>query len=74
MSEYAKGLLALAALFALGVLMLAKPRLLWRISTLLTVKGGEPTEAYMAATRVGGALFALGAVITALVLLLKDWI
>ena len=56
----------LIALFVLGVLMVWKPELLWKIEHLFSVKGGEPTDFYLSKTRIGGVLFAVIAVILAI--------
>ena len=56
----------LIALFVLGVLMVWKPELLWKIEHLYSVKGGEPTDFYLSKTRIGGVLFAVIAVILAI--------
>ncbi|BAQ31145.1 DUF6199 family natural product biosynthesis protein [Bifidobacterium scardovii] len=41
---------------AIGVFMIWKPEILWKIENFLSVKGGEPTEFYLAMQRVGGVL------------------
>lgn len=41
-------------LIVLGLAMLIKPEILWRIEHMLTVKNGEPTELYLALMRIGG--------------------
>ena len=41
---------------AIGVFMIWKPEILWKIENFLSVKGGEPTEFYLAMQRVGGGL------------------
>lgn len=45
-------------LIVLGLAMLIKPEILWRIEHMLTVKNGEPTELYLALMRIGGIFFA----------------
>ena len=50
-------MLELLFLLILGILMLFKPELLWKIEYMFTVKNGEPTELYLAFMRVGGAFF-----------------
>ena len=57
--------LGLIALFVIGVLMFWKPELMWRIEHLLSVKGGEPTDFYLSMMRIGGAVFAVIAVLVA---------
>ena len=54
--------LALPALLVLGLFMLLKPELLWKIEHFFSVKGGEPTDFYLAMMRVGGVFFTLIAV------------
>ena len=61
------GWVGLAALFAMGVFQLLEPELLWKIEHLFSVKGGEPTELYLALVRVGGVLLCFGTVIFAVV-------
>lgn len=36
--------------------MIVKPEVLWKIEHIFTVKNGEPTELYMAFTRIVGVL------------------
>ena len=50
-------MLELLFLLILGILMLFKPELLWKIEHMFTVKNGEPTELYLAFMRVGGVFF-----------------
>ena len=57
--------LGLILLFVLGVLMFLKPELLWKLEHLFSVKGGEPTDFYLAMMRLGGIVFAVIAVIFA---------
>ena len=57
--------LGLILLFALGVLMFLKPEVLWKLEHLFSVKGGEPTDFYLSMMRIGGAVFAVIAVIMA---------
>ncbi len=49
-------------LAALGIAMIAKPELLWKIEHIFTVKNGEPTDLYITIMRIGGALFLLAAI------------
>ena len=58
------------ALVFLGVMMLVKPELLWRIEHVFTVKGGEPTQAYLAFMRIGGVVFIAAAIICTIAALL----
>lgn len=46
-------------LLALGLMMLIKPRILWKIEHFLSVKDGEPTDFYLIGMRIGGAFFTL---------------
>lgn len=56
-------MLELLFLLILGILMLFKPELLWKIEHMFTVKNGEPTELYLAFMRVGGVLFLIASVV-----------
>lgn len=47
---------------AIGVFMIWKPEILWRIEYFFSVKGGEPTEFYLTMSRVGGVLLLVLAV------------
>lgn len=49
--------LSLMILYVLSILMLTKPKLLWKIEHLFTVKNGEPTDLYITLMRLGGAFF-----------------
>ena len=40
--------LSLIILFVLGIMMLFKPELLWKIEYFFTVKNGEPSDLYLA--------------------------
>ena len=62
------GWFSLVLLAVLGGFMLVNPRLLWKIEHLFTVKGGEPTEAYLALMRVGGAVILLGIAVAVIAL------
>ena len=55
-------------LFALGVVMLAEPKALWKLEHFLTVRNGEPTELYLLLMRLGGIFFLLAAVVCAVFL------
>ena len=55
-------MLELLFLLILGILMLFKPELLWKIEHMFTVKNGEPTELYLAFMRVGGVFFLIASV------------
>lgn len=56
-------MLELLFLLILGILMLFKPELLWKIEHMFTVKNGEPTELYLAFMRVGGVFFLMASVV-----------
>ena len=51
----------LIVLAALGIAMMCKPKLLWRIDHMFTVKNGEPSDLYIALMRIGGVAFLLSA-------------
>ncbi|NMN01144.1 nickel ABC transporter permease [Bifidobacterium sp. DSM 109958] len=56
--------LLIALLFVgAGALATFKTELLWKIDTFLTVKGGEPSDFYLAMARVTGVLMMVGGVI-----------
>ena len=57
-------------LLLLGVLMFLKPEFLWKVEHIFSVKGGEPTDFYLSAMRIGGFLMAVAAVITAIYVLI----
>lgn len=68
-------LMCLAALvfIALGIFLLAKPELCWKLEHFLDTIGGEPSDWYITITRLSGVLFLLlGAGI--LLFLLVEWI
>ena len=54
-----------------GSFMLANPRGFYEVTQSWKTNGGEPSDAYLLHTRIGGAVFLLvGVVCTALLLLL----
>ena len=57
-------------LLALGLAMLSRPKLLWKIEQLFTVRGGEPTELYLALMKIGGLFFTAASVIVFIVSLM----
>jgi len=59
---YWEEILSLVLLLILGILMMVKPELLWKIEHFFTVKGGEPTDFYLTWMRIGGAIFTLASV------------
>jgi len=44
-------------LIILGLMMLLKPQLLWKIENFLTTKGGEPSDFYLFMMALGGIGF-----------------
>lgn len=50
-------------LVVLGVAMIAKPVLLWKIENFLFVKKGEPTDLYITLLRLGGIFFTLAGIV-----------
>lgn len=50
-------------LFILGIMMIVKPELLWRIEHIFTVKNGEPSDLYITLMRIGGLFFIIASVI-----------
>lgn len=50
-------------LLLLGIAMIIKPELLWKMEHIFTVKNGEPTELYLTLMRLGGIFFSISAVI-----------
>lgn len=53
----------IVVLFFISIMMMAKPNLLWEIEHMFSVKGGEPTELYLALMRVGGIFLFIIAII-----------
>ncbi len=49
-------------LLILGLFMIIKPELLWKIENFLSVKGGKPSDFYLASMRIGGAFFTICAI------------
>ena len=60
----------LVALFVLGITMVIKPELLWKIEHIFTVKNGAPTELYLTLMRVGGIFFVIASIICTAVIIL----
>lgn len=60
------GYLILALLLLWGVLMFWKPELMWKLEHAFSVLGGEPTDRYIAMTRIGGVVCAVIAVLFAI--------
>ena len=55
-------IIAIVFLFAVGILMIGKPEVFWKIEHFLTVREGKPSELYLAIVRISGVaciLFAL---------------
>ena len=54
-----------------GIIMLVNPRGVYEVTQSWKTNGGEPSDAYLLHTRIGGAVFLLvGVVCTAVLLLL----
>lgn len=49
-------------LLGLGILMIVKPELLWKIEHMFSVKEGRPTDFYLAGMRLGGVFFTVCAI------------
>ncbi len=64
------GYMGLIFLYVLSILMIIKPKLLWKIENIFTVKNGEPTDFYITFLRINGVLLLIGAVIVTIYLLL----
>ena len=47
----------IVVLIILGLAMLLKPEILWKIENIFTVKNGEPTDLYLTLMRLGGIFF-----------------
>lgn len=50
-------------LLILSVFMIFKPEILWKMEHFLSVKGGEPSDLYIAFMRIGGVFFFLSTII-----------
>lgn len=48
--------IGIPVLLLLGLMMLFKPDLLWKIEHILSVKKGEPTDLYIAFMQIGGVI------------------
>ena len=64
------GYMGLIFLYVLSILMIIKPKLLWKIENIFTVKNGEPTDFYITFLQINGVLLLIGAVIVTIYLLL----
>lgn len=49
-------------LAALGIAMIVKLEILWKIEHIFTVKNGEPSDLYITLMRIGGVVFLLSAI------------
>ena len=58
MERLVMGLAALAFI-ALGIFMLARPELCWKLEHFLDTIGGEPPDWYLTVTRLAGVVFLL---------------
>ena len=56
----------IVVLVLLGFAMLLKPKIIWKIEHIFTVKNGEPTDLYLTLMRLGGIFF-IGAGIIVLI-------
>ena len=54
-------------LFLIGLVAVIWPDKLWKLEHFLTVKNGEPSEFYLAVSRVAGVFFMLAAIICGLI-------
>lgn len=59
-------------IFALGLLMLIKPEVVWKIEHFLSVHNGEPTDWYIAIVRIIGLGFIFIAVFVIVMFILLD--
>ena len=46
------GYMGLIFLYVLSILMIIKPKLLWKIENIFTVRNGEPTDFYITFLRI----------------------
>lgn len=58
MERLVMGLAALAFI-ALGIFMLARPELCWKLEHFLDTIGGEPSDWYLTVIRLAGVVFLL---------------
>ncbi|MBT1163864.1 DUF6199 family natural product biosynthesis protein [Bifidobacterium felsineum] len=56
-------------LIAIGVFLLWKPDLVWKLEHFLDVKGGEPTDFYTGNVRLLGTLMLVGAIVFPVIML-----
>ena len=57
-------------LAAVGAAMMFRPLFFWKISHVLSVRGGEPIDLYLWFVRISGGIFVVLAIATVLILLL----
>ena len=62
-----KEIAACMFLFVLGLFMLIRPDIVWKLDHFLCVKSGEPADFYLAFARISGLIFVLIAIIGACV-------
>lgn len=62
-------LLSEVILIGIGVFLLWKPELVWKLEHFLDVKGGEPTDFYTGNVRLLGTLMLVGAIVLPFILL-----
>lgn len=58
-------------LCVLGIMMVANPRLLWKIEHIFTVKNGEPSDLYITLMRLGGTFFIVVSIVCTVFVLLQ---
>lgn len=61
----------LILLCVLGIMMVTKPELLWKIEHIFTVKNGEPSDLYITLMRLGGVFFIVASIICAIFVLFQ---
>lgn len=61
----------LILLCVLGIMMVTKPELLWKIEHIFTVKNGEPSDLYITLMRLGGVFFIVVSIICAIFVLFQ---
>lgn len=59
-------LLVKIILILLGLAMIFKPKLIWKINTFAVAKGGEPTKFYIAISALVGGIVIIYAVVSLL--------
>ena len=54
-------------LVILGIAMLIFPHILWKIEHLFRIKNGEPSDIYLGLMRIGGIIFIIAAITSAII-------